>query len=61
MAEADADAETDADARAGDAPRLGEPPGPILASDAFVEAGRKAMWPHVERLLRFEQSLADAT
>jgi CHAD domain-containing protein len=58
-----AEADAGADADAGDRPALllGDPPGAIVASDTFGDAGRKAMWPHVERLLRFEQSLADAT
>ncbi|HEX3265398.1 MAG TPA: CHAD domain-containing protein [Candidatus Limnocylindrales bacterium] len=41
--------------------RLGASPGAIIADDSFGEAGRKAMWPHVERLLRFERFLADPT
>ncbi len=43
------------------APTLGDPPGPILPGDSFAEAGRKAMWPHAQRLLKFERSLGDAT
>lgn len=42
-------------------PALGDPPGPIAPGDSFGEAGRKAMWPHAQRLLRFERSLGDAT
>ena len=38
---------------------LGESPGQIVPDDSFGQAGRKAMWPHVERLLKFEPSLAD--
>jgi triphosphatase len=42
-------------------PALGAAPGPIVATDSFAVAGRKAMWPHVERLLDREAALLDPT
>jgi CHAD domain-containing protein len=41
--------------------KLGHSPGPITIDDSFGDAGRKAMWPHVERMLKFEAFLADPT
>jgi CHAD domain-containing protein len=38
---------------------LGEKPQPIQPGDSFAEAGRKAMWLHVDRLLAREAQLAD--
>ena len=38
---------------------LGEPPGPIEASDTFAAAGRKSMWLHVDRMLEREPELRD--
>jgi CHAD domain-containing protein len=40
-------------------PDLGEPPGPILPTDSLAAAGRKAMWTHVDRLLRHEAAMRD--
>lgn len=41
-------------------PTLATPaPEPIAPTDSFAVAGRKAMWPHAERMLRFEADLAD--
>ena len=40
-------------------PALGSAPGPLLPGDPFSRAGRKAMWPHVERLLAREAALRD--
>jgi CHAD domain-containing protein len=38
---------------------LGPPPGPILPTDGLAVAGRKAMWLHVDRLLRHEAAMRD--
>src|SRR5262249_41889035 len=38
---------------------LGDAPGAILPGDRCADAGRKAMWPHVERLITREALLAD--
>ena len=38
---------------------LGPPPGAILPSDDLAVAGRKAMWLHVDRLLRHEAAMRD--
>ena len=38
---------------------LGPPPGAILSSDDLAVAGRKAMWLHVDRLLRHEAAMRD--
>ncbi|HLX34936.1 MAG TPA: CHAD domain-containing protein [Candidatus Limnocylindrales bacterium] len=40
-------------------PELGPAPGPILATDPLDVAGRKAMWTHVDRLLRHEAAMRD--
>lgn len=40
-------------------PALGEAPGAIDASDDLATAGRKAIWPQLERLLDREGGLAD--
>jgi CHAD domain-containing protein len=40
-------------------PALGASPGPIAAGDPLAIAGRKAMWPHVERLLAREGGIRD--
>jgi CHAD domain-containing protein len=40
-------------------PDLGEPPGPILSTDSLATAGRKAMWTHVDRLLKHEAAMRD--
>ena len=40
-------------------PALGDAPGAIEASDDLATAGRKAIWPQLERLLDREGSLAD--
>jgi CHAD domain-containing protein len=40
-------------------PSLGQAPGDIDVDDAFAVAGRKAMWPHVRRLLDVEAALRD--
>jgi triphosphatase len=40
-------------------PVLGPPPGPIAPTDRFAVAGRKAMWPHVRRMLEREDALRD--
>jgi CHAD domain-containing protein len=40
-------------------PTLGQPPGPIEPDDSFSVAGRKAMWPHVRRLLDLDAALRD--
>ena len=42
-------------------PKLGPSPGRIEPDDTFATAGRKAMWPHAQRLLRYELSLGDAS
>lgn len=38
---------------------LGANPGPIGPDDRFPDAGRKAMWPHVGRILALEPALRD--
>jgi len=38
---------------------VGPPPGAILPTDGLAIAGRKAMWLHVDRLLRHEQAMRD--
>jgi CHAD domain-containing protein len=38
---------------------LGPPPGQILPTDGLAVAGRKAMWLHVDRLLRHEAAMRD--
>lgn len=38
---------------------LGPPPGAILPNDDLATAGRKAMWLHVDRLLRHEAAMRD--
>jgi len=38
---------------------LGPPPGQIQPSDGLAVAGRKAMWLHVDRLLRHEAAMRD--
>jgi triphosphatase len=40
-------------------PVLGLAPGPILPTDQFAVAGRKAMWLHVSRMLEREDALRD--
>jgi CHAD domain-containing protein len=40
-------------------PRLGRPPGAIERDDLFAVAARKAMWPHVQRLLELDAALRD--
>ena len=40
-------------------PTLGEAPGAIEVTDDLASAGRKAMWPHVERMLAREARLMD--
>ena len=40
-------------------PTLGDPPGPIIASDDLAVAARKAMWTHVARLLERELTILD--
>jgi CHAD domain-containing protein len=40
-------------------PVLGLAPGPILPTDSFAVAGRKAMWLHVSRMLEREDALRD--
>jgi triphosphatase len=40
-------------------PTLGSSPGPIQPTDPFAVAGRKAMWPHVGRMLEREDALRD--
>jgi len=40
-------------------PSLGPEPGPILPSDSFAAAGRKAMWIQVDRMLQREESVRD--
>jgi len=42
-------------------PVLGSPPGRIDPTDPFAVAGRKAMWPHVRRMLEREDALRDPT
>ena len=38
---------------------LASPPGPIRPGDPFAVAGRKAIWPHLGRLLEIEGDLGD--
>lgn len=45
--------------RAPELPRLGPAPGAIGPDDAFALAGRKAMWVHVDRLIRFEEAVRE--
>jgi triphosphatase len=40
-------------------PALGPRPGAIEPTDPFAVAGRKAMWPHVSRMLEREDALRD--
>lgn len=40
-------------------PSLGPAPGRILPTDSFARAGRKAMWPHVDRMFAREAALRD--
>lgn len=40
-------------------PSLGPQPGPILPTDSFGAAGRKAMWTQVDRLLQREEAVRD--
>ena len=40
-------------------PSLGPEPGPILATDSFAAAGRKAMWVQVDRMLQREEAVRD--
>lgn len=40
-------------------PSLGQQPDPILATDSFAIAGRKAMWIQVDRLLAREEAVRD--
>jgi len=40
-------------------PSLGPEPGPILPTDSFAAAGRKAMWVQVDRMLQREESVRD--
>jgi CHAD domain-containing protein len=40
-------------------PSLGPEPGPILPTDSFAAAGRKAMWVQVDRMLQREEAVRD--
>jgi triphosphatase len=40
-------------------PSIGAEPGPILPTDSFAAAGRKAMWVQVDRMLQREASVRD--
>jgi triphosphatase len=40
-------------------PSLGRQPSPILPTDSFGVAGRKAMWLHVDRMLAREEAVRD--
>lgn len=40
---------------------LGAAPGPIEPGDSFALAGRKAMWPHVDRMLSRDAVIRDPT
>jgi len=40
-------------------PPLGRHPGPILPTDTFAAAGRKAMWPQVARMVEREEAVRD--
>jgi CHAD domain-containing protein len=40
-------------------PSLGPGPGPVLPSDSFAAAGRKAMWIQVDRMLQREEAVRD--
>ena len=67
-ADAPADGPTGGDAAATDGSgaesdltrlEIGPSPGPILATDSLAQAGRKAMWLHVQRLLQYEALVRD--